>query len=103
MLGPSITTPGRADTRALTEIYSFVHSEGIHPRFRMGDGAPAIKKAGEELFGKCSHPNCTHATRLMCWIHVHRNITPRMKTIGPIDKKVEKDLLIDLKIFNGRA
>ena len=29
------------DTRALIEIYSFVHSEGIHPRFRMGDGAPA--------------------------------------------------------------
>ena len=85
------------DTRALIEIYSFVHSEGIHPRFRMGDGAPAITKAGEEVFGQCSHPDCTHATRLMCWSHVHRNITPRMKTIGSIDKKVEKDLLIDLE------
>ena len=85
------------DTRALIEIYSFVHSEGIHPRFRMGDGAPAITKAGEEVFGKCSHPDCTHATRLMCWSHVHRNITPRMKTIGSIDKKVEKDLLIDIQ------
>ena len=33
----------------------------------------------------------------MCWSHVHRNITPRMKTIGSIDKKVEKDLLIDIQ------
>ena len=39
------------DKRALTEIYSFVHFERIHLRLRMGDGAPAITKAEEEVFG----------------------------------------------------
>ena len=33
----------------------------------------------------------------MCWSHVHRNITPRLKSIGSIDKNVEKNLLIDLE------
>ena len=95
---PSMTIlTSHEDARALTEIYSFVHSQGIHPRFRMGDGAPAITKAGEDVFGKCTHPDCSHATRLMCWSHVHRNISPRLKTIGSIDKNVEKNLLIDLE------
>lgn len=96
---PSMTIlTSHEDCRALTEIYSFVHSQGIHPRFRMGDGATAITKAGEEVFGNCSHPDCTNATRLMCWSHhVHRNITPRLKSIGSIDKNVEKNLLRDLQ------
>ena len=34
--------------------YTFVHERGCHPKFRMGDGAPAITKAGEEAFERRS-------------------------------------------------
>lgn len=34
-------------------LSTFVHERGCHPEFRMGDGAPAITKAGEELFADC--------------------------------------------------
>ena len=35
--------------------HTFVHEyeRGCHPKFRMGDGAPAITKAGEEVLADC--------------------------------------------------
>ena len=38
-----------------------------------------------------------HSRNKVDVLDVHRNITPRMKTNASIDKKVEKDLLIDLE------
>ena len=36
------------------KVYTFVHERGCHPKFRMVDGAPAITKAGEEVFERRS-------------------------------------------------
>ena len=36
------------------KVYTSVHERGCHPKFRMGDGAPAITKAGEEVFERRS-------------------------------------------------
>ena len=41
------------DSQAWTEIFSFIHSLNIHPKFRMSDGALSITKAGKEVFGSC--------------------------------------------------
>ena len=45
-------------------LSTFVHERGCHPEFRMGDGAPAITKAGEELFADCDQ--CEDSLRLIC-------------------------------------
>ena len=47
------------DEKAWTwnKVYStllYMHERGCHPKFRMGDGAPAITKAGEEVFERRS-------------------------------------------------
>ena len=43
-------------------LSTFVHERGCHPEFRMGDGAPAITKAGEEVFADCDQ--CEDSLRL---------------------------------------
>ena len=83
------------DSDAWSEIYSFVHSLGVHPKNRMADGATSITKAGREVFDSCVE--CKEATRNMCWSHVHRNLTPQMKTIKSLDKNVGIQLLSDIE------
>ena len=41
------------DSQTWTEIFCFIHSLNIHPKFRMSDGALSITKAGKEVFGSC--------------------------------------------------
>ena len=102
MFFPSMTVlSSHEDAQAWSEIYGFIHDQGVHPQKRMADGSLAISKAGEEIFGGC--PDCRNSSRLMCWSHVHRNIVPKLKTIGSIDKDVEKSIITILKIYNGPA
>ena len=42
------------DEKDMEQSVHFVHERGCHPKFRMGDGAPAITKAGEEVFERTS-------------------------------------------------
>ena len=96
MFFPSMTVlSSHEDAQAWSEIYGFIHDQGVHPQKRMADGSLAISKAGEEIFGGC--PDCRNSSRLMCWSHVHRNIVPKLKTIGSIDKDVEKSIIKDIE------
>ena len=53
-------------------LNSFWHNQWSREDVRMGDGAPAITKAGEELFADCDQ--CEDSLRLMCWSHVHHAV-----------------------------
>ena len=89
------------DTEAWKEIYSFVHRQDIHPRYRMADGAQSITKAGEEVFSDCE--DCRESERLMCWSHVHRAITPQLKSLRLLNKEVANDLLSDIEEIQWSA
>ena len=39
----------------------------------------------------------SNSLRLMCWSHVHRNIAPKLRTMGTLDKKVEKSIVQDIE------
>ena len=54
----------------------------------MGDGAPAITKAGEEVFADCDQ--CEDSLRLMCWSHVPRavNKSSNFEHLRSEDKKL---------------
>ena len=56
----------------------------------MGDGAKAITKAGNRVFGHISF------SRLMCWSHVHRNITPQLKSVSTHNKSIADSILQDI-------
>ena len=45
------------------EIFSFVHSENIHPKFRKSDGALSITNAGNEVFGSCEPSSNTNQSQ----------------------------------------
>ena len=51
------------DTQAWNEIFSFVHSENIHPKFRKSDGALSITNAGNEVFGSCEPSSNTNQSQ----------------------------------------
>ena len=89
------------DTEAWKEIYSFVHRQDIHPRYRMADGAQSITKAGEEVFSDCE--DCRDSERLMCWSHVHRAITPQLKSLRLLNKEVASNLLSDIEEIQWSA
>ena len=59
-------------------------------RFRMGDGAREITKAGEEVFGNVG-------VRLMCWPHTYRNLVPRMSAQKNVNKKMQEQLMSDIE------
>ena len=83
------------DSEAWSEIYRYIHSLNVHPKYRMADGAQSIMKAGIETFGDCEH--CQGSERLMCWSHVHRAIVPQLKHLSNLDKNVGKSLLTDIE------
>ena len=82
------------DSKTWKEIYSFVHSLGVHPKYRMSDGAQAITRAGSEVFSSC--PDCQDSDRLMCWSHTIRAVQAKIKPIEKLDKKISKQILQDL-------
>ena len=70
--------------------YDFVKNvAGKSPRYRMGDGAKEITKAGVEVFG-------VHGDRLMCWPHTYRNtydhLAHRRKEDSMLADKVMSDI-----------
>ena len=89
------------DSEAWSEIYGFIHSLNVHPKFRMSDGAQAITKAGIETFGECE--DCQGSEHLMCWSHVHRAIVPQLKHLSTLDKNVGKCLLSDIEEIQWSA
>ena len=74
-----IALSSHEDTRAWKFGYEFVKNiAGKTPRFRMGDGAPEITKAGEEVFKDCGK-------RLMCWPHCYRKTSEHLITLRQED------------------
>jgi hypothetical protein len=79
------------DALAWSEIYQYVHDLGVKPSYHMGDGAKAISKAGRDVFG-----DLERCHRLMCWSHVHRAISPQLKSVGSHDKTLATNILNDI-------
>ena len=65
-----------------------MHDLGVKPANHIGDGAKALSKAGREVFS-----DLERCHRLMCWSHVHRNIVPKLKTIGTFNKELAGNIL----------
>ena len=61
-------------------LSTFVHERGSHPEFRMGDGAHAITKAGEELFA--DYDQCEDS---------------QFKHLRSVDKNLAEALLADIE------
>ena len=59
-------------------------------RYRMGDGAREITKAGEEVFGKVG-------SELMCRPHTYRNLLSQMAALRSLKKKLQLQLLSDIQ------
>ena len=94
--GSMVVLSSHEDSDAIAEIYKFIHdTQDVHPKFRMGDGATSITKAGREIFGECNE--CNGAQRLMCWSHVHRALVPQLKPLNSLDKELGKNLLKDIE------
>ena len=74
-------------------LSTFVHERGSHPEFRMGDGAPAITKAGED------YDQCEDSLRLMCWSDVHHTVnkSSQFKHLRSVDKNLAEALLADIE------
>ena len=79
------------DTEGWSSIYRYVESLDIAPKYHLADGAKAITKAIDNVFGL---QNCT---RLMCWPHVYRNIVPKLKPISSINKALADQLLLEIE------
>lgn len=77
------------DEGAWASIYKFIKESNINPSYYMGDGAKAISNASKNVF-------TSSTSRLMCWSHVHRNITPRLKPISTLNKSVSEKILNDI-------
>ena len=59
-------------------------------------------EGGEEVFSDCE--DCRDSERLMCWSHVHRAITPQLKSLRLLNKKVvASDLLSDIEEIQWSA
>ena len=80
------------DGPAWTEIYKYVRNLGFIPSSHMGDGAKAITLAGKETYGDVE--NCS---RLMCYSHVHRNMTPQMKSVSTLDKGLADRIISNIE------
>ena len=63
---------------------------GIFPAYQMGDGAKAITKAGDRVF------SCIPFSRLMCWAHVHSNISSHLKSVSTHSKSIAERILQDI-------
>ena len=59
-------------------------------RYRMGDGAREISKAGEAVFGQ-------NGKRLMCWPHTYRNLVSKMAALRNHNQKLQQQLLQDIQ------
>ena len=59
-------------------------------RYRMGDGAREISKAGEAVFGQ-------DGARLMCWPHTYRNLVTKMAALRNHNQILQQQLLQDIQ------
>ena len=79
------------DTAAWKVSYDFVKNvAGKSPKYRMGDGAKEITKAGKEVF---KDPG----VRLMCWPHTYRNVNNHLCSIRAEDSVWAKKAWLTLK------
>ena len=86
------------DTAAFSDLYRFLKDKvGKDPKFKMADGAKEISKANVEVFGVPTTSSGPEHIRLMCWSHVFRNVTPQLKSIQKINKKLAASLLSDIE------
>ena len=77
--------------------YNFVKNvAGKSPRYRMGDGAKEITKAGTEVFGD-------HGDRLMCWPHAYRNINDHLAPIRKVDTLLADRVMADIQFLQWSA
>ena len=70
--GTMVVLSSHEDSRTWSEVYKYIHSLNIHPKFRMADGSKAITRGGHEAFLDCEE--CKDSVRLMCWSHTYRYI-----------------------------
>ena len=85
------------DTLSWTAGYKFLRDiAGRNPKFRMGDGAPEITKAGREVFGE-------EGKRLMCWSHVYRNVVPRLGEIKRSNVEMGNTIMADIESLQWSA
>ena len=85
------------DTGSWMAGYRFLKDvAGKNPKFRMGDGAPEITKAGREVFGE-------EGIRLMCWSHVYRNVVPRLGEIKRNSVDMGNTIMADIESLQWSA
>ena len=70
--GSMVILSSHEDAEAWGEVYKYLHSLNIHPKFRMSDGAKAITRGALDVFADCEEEDCKESVRLMCWSHVYR-------------------------------
>ena len=70
--GSMVILSSHEDAEAWAEVYKYLHSLNIHPKFRMSDGAKAITRGALDVFADCEEEDCKESVRLMCWSHVYR-------------------------------
>ena len=92
-----VSLSSHEDTDAWKKSYNFVKNvNGKNPKFRMGDGAWDITKAGNEVFGD-------DGVRLMCWPHTYRNIVKNLAAVRKAEKVVADRIVADIEELQWSA
>ena len=92
-----VSVSSHEDTSAWMFSYNFVKNvAGKSPRYRMGDGAKEITKAGTEAFGD-------HGDRLMCWPHAYRNMNDHLAPIRKVDTLLADRVMADIQFLQWSA
>ena len=91
-----VSLSSHEDTSAWMFSYNFVKDvAGKTPRYRMGDGAKEITKAGLEVFG-------AHGDRLMCWPHTYRNTYDHLLPLRKEDPSLADKVMSDIEFLQLR-
>ena len=79
------------DTLAILKILNFIKSQGVTPKYVMGDAAGSITKAVEDCWDD-------EPVWLMCWAHTTRAIdrSDYLKALRALDKDLVVKLMEDL-------
>ena len=95
-----VTLCSHEDAISWGEIFKFVKNYlKVNPKYRMGDGAPEITKAGVDVFGDSATSDGPTGVRLICWSHVYRNVTPQLRTIQKVKKNLAAAILEDIEFL----
>ena len=88
----AVAVASHEDHEAWEMIFKYVKTLNS-PSVHLADGATAITKAIDEIFGL---QNCT---RIMCYPHVYRNVVPQLKSVNTFNKSVGAGILRDIEFM----